>query len=790
MQGFEKSSVALEFDKIIEGIAGKCVSVIGGERLRNSQPIQEPGVLHNLLKQISELREIYLTEGGIPIWDFVDVRPLFSKIEPEGSYLEIEQFVQLQNVLELVEELIQFQKKMDTKFPVINTILSRFIPLQKLLHQFHFTFESAERVFDNASPELKSIRKELSKLDIEIHTRLERVMRKASEHIQDEYLTLRDGRLVLPVREFSVTKVPGIVHGQSGSGATYFVEPMAVVELNNDIQKLAAAERKEIIRILKRLSDQVREEESVFLANQELLIQLDVIQAKAREANQFNCTEPEIAQNFEWNLIRARHPILLKLHPDTIVPLNIQAGGAFNELIISGPNAGGKTVAIKTIGLLQLLFQSGFHIPVAEGSQLPICKQMFAVIGDDQSIENDLSTFSSHLQALQEILNLVQSQSLVLIDEIGNGTEPAGGAALAIAILEKLNLPEIVTIATTHQNQLKYYASETDGVQNASMQFDTVNLRPLFTLETGIPGSSHTFEISKRMGLDEKVINRAIELSGRESFELDKLLSEVSDSIRKYNMLKNALSIKESELNGLTQLYKVKSDTLSSKRKKFEKEAKEESRKILEDVNKEVERVIREIRESQADKQVVKKARARLNSLKSELKDSSATSNAVSLSLEDLKAGQRARSIQYGISGKVSRIFKGKKEVELEKDGLKITIPLKDVELLDAQGQVVQMEIKEAAAGEAPAINVSNELDLRGLMTEEAIRETERYIDAAILSNWSEVRLVHGKGTGALRKAIHQYLSQLKTIKSYRLGRWGEGDSGVTVVDFGGEKNK
>lgn len=784
MHGFEKSSVALEFDKIVEGIAHKCVSRTGSERLKNCRPINDTAVLSERLNQISEMREIYFSDGGLPIWDYVDVRTLFSKIEPEGSYLDIEQFVQLQNVLELVEELIQFQKKMDTKYPSINNILFALVPLQKLLNQFRFTFESAERVFDNASPELKSIRKELSRLNNEIHTRLERVMRKASEHIQDEYLTLRDGRLVLPVREFSVSKVPGIVHGQSGSGATYFVEPMTVVDLNNEIQKLASAERKEIIKILKRLSTQVREEQAVFFSNQELITQLDVIQAKAREANEFDCAKPEIAQSFEWNLIQARHPVLLKLHPDTTVPLTIQVGGAYNELVISGPNAGGKTVALKTIGLLQLLFQSGFHIPVAEGSRLPICKRLFAVIGDEQSIENDLSTFSSHLQALKEILDEVEPQSMVLIDEIGNGTEPAGGAALAIAILEKLNVPEIVTIATTHQNQLKYFASETEGVKNASMQFDMQNLRPLFTLETGIPGSSHTFEISRRMGLDETVISRAVELSGQESFELDKLLAEVSDSIRKHNELHNALSIKESELNGLMQLYKVKSDTLSSKRKKFEKEARDESRQILEDVNKEVERVIREIKESQADKQVVKKARTRLKTLKDELNDSTKAVKPDTLSFSDLKPGQRARSIQYGINGQVSRIFKGKKEVELEKDGLKITVPLSDLEIIDAAGQTQQISMGESDTAEAPPVNVPNELDLRGLMSEEAIRETERYIDAALLSNWSEIRLVHGKGTGALRKAVHQYLSKLKTIKSYRIGRWGEGDSGVTVVEL------
>jgi len=785
MYGFEKSAAALEFYKIIEGISQKCVSETGRERLKNCIPFLEPEKLQESLEQISEMREIYLADGGFPIWDFVDVRILFAKIEPEESFLEIDRFVKLQNFLELVEEIVQFKKKFSAKYPVLNKIFLSLEPIEKLLSQFRFTFETSDRIFDNASSELKTIRKEMSRLNSDIHTRLERIMRKQAEHIQEEYLTLRDGRLVLPVREYSVTKVPGIVHGQSGSGSTYFVEPMSVVQLNNDIQKLAAAERKEIIKILKRLTRLVREEQPVFLNNLNLLTDLDVIQAKAREANQFNCLAPEVSDSFELNLINARHPVLLKLHPDETVPLTVQAGGQFNELIISGPNAGGKTVALKTIGLLQLLFQSGFHIPVAEGSSLPICTQLFAVIGDDQSIENDLSTFSSHLKSLQEILEQVDFKSLVLIDEIGNGTEPGGGAALAVAILEKLNKRGIVTVATTHQNQLKYFASETNGVHNAAMQFDAEHLQPLFTLESGIPGSSYTFEICRRMGLDESIITRAADLSGKDSFELDRLLTEVSESSRKYRQMSDKLSIKESELNGLMKLYKVKSDTLSTKRKHFEKEAREESRQILENVNKEIERVIREIRESSADKQVVKKSRARLDGLKADMVLKKTQPKQDTIKIDALVSGQRARSVQYGISGLISKVFKGKQEVEIEKDGLKITVPVNDLEILDSDGKVTLIEREKAEQGvEAPGVNIHNELDLRGLMSDEGVRETERYIDAAILSNWSEVRLVHGKGTGALRKAIQEYLRNLKTIKSYRMGKWGEGDSGVTVVEL------
>ncbi len=784
MHGFEKSGAALEFPKIIADIAQKCVSEVGRARLLASRPITHIPLLEETLRQVQEMRAVYQSEGGFPIWDFVDVRILFARIEPEESYLEIADFVRLQNFLELVDELRQFRQKHAEKYASLQSLLAQLDPVHSLLNQFRFTFESSERVFDNASPELKAIRREMSRLDAEIHIRLERIMRKHAEHIQEEYFTLRDGRLVLPVREFSVSKVPGIVHGQSGSGATYFVEPMSVVQLNNEMLSLAAAERKEIVKILKRLTKLTRAEEAAFTRNLQVLIELDVLQAKARDANEFNCVQPAIAASFTWILVNARHPVLQKRHPKETVPLNLETSEAIHQIIISGPNAGGKTVALKTVGLLQLLFQCGFHVPADEGTALPVCEQIFAVIGDDQSIEDDLSTFSSHLQALQEILNEADRRSLILIDEIGSGTEPGGGAALAIAVLEELNRDGRLTIATTHQNQLKYYASEAEGVQNAAMQFDSKELRPLFTLEWGIPGSSYTFEICRRLGLDETILNRAIELSGKEHFKLDRLLAEVSESSQKYNRLRQKLSVEESRLNGLIQLYQVKSDTLSKKRKQFEKEAKDEARQILETVNKEVEKTIREIRESQADKQVVKKARARLNTLKARVNGPEKAAPKPSFSIKDLSVGQRARSVQYEITGVISKIFRNRGEVELEQNGLKISVPLSDLELLSENGSISRVEQKESGAAESAGVNIHNELDLRGLTTDEAIRETERYIDQALLSNWNEVRLVHGKGTGALRQAIHAYLRGLTTIKRFRLGKWGEGDTGVTVVEL------
>jgi len=782
MISLDKVKSTLEFDKVLDDIAQKCVSETGRARLRNSPVLQDKKTLNRIQQTISQMALVYNVEGGFPVWEFVDVRLLLNKIEPAESFLPVEDFLKLQNFLELIKEIRQFDKKYAQKYSYLHQLINRLHPAENLRTLLEFTFEASGKVFDNASPDLKALRREIEQIDSEIHVRMERLLRKYAEHIQEEYLTLRDGRLVVPVREFAVNKVPGIVHGQSGSGATYFVEPMSVIQLNNQMQKLRVAESKEIRKILKRVSRQVRETGAELVQNLDILSELDLLQAKARYANEFNCRAVEIKDSFVFDLRQARHPLLLRMRHQPVVPLNLKAGESFNALVISGPNAGGKTVALKTVGLLQLMFQSGFLIPVAEGSALPLCRKIFAAIGDEQSIENDLSTFSSHINTLKEIVENFETESLILIDEIGNGTEPTGGAALAIALLEKLNRPGVVTIATTHQNQIKIFAAETAGLENAAMQFDTQKLSPLFTLEIGLPGSSYTFDICRRLGLDETVVTRAIELAGHDSFKLDALLSEAQEKSRRYRNMLDKLSIKESELKSLIKLYDEKNEEFKKKKKHFEKEAKTEARSILQNVNKEIEAVIREIRETQAEKQVVKKSRERISALKEKLQDVQENTPSVNKP-EVFQKGQRVRSLRYGITGHISKVFIAKSEVEIEKDGLKLQVPMSEVEIIDERGQVISAVPSEpTSAGFSAGVNISNELDLRGLTVDEAIKETERYLDAALLSSWHEVRLVHGKGTGALRLAIQHYLSGLKNIRGFRIGKWGEGDTGVTVV--------
>jgi DNA mismatch repair protein MutS2 len=781
MKNFIKTAEKLNLNSILKDIAGRCVSESANTRLQQPVPHQNQDELQQIFKQISEMRDIYSEEGGFPIWEFYDVRRLLSMIEPHNSYLESKDFLKLKNILELIVEMNAFYSKRKEKYPTLGLTLNQLLPQEKLLNHIHFTFEPSGRIFDNASNDLKQIRKEIEKVDNQIQTTLNRILKKQKDHIQEEYITLRDGRLVVPVREYSVTKVPGIVHGQSGSGATYFVEPLSVVDHNNNLLKLYSQEKKEIIRILRRLSKIVRDEQEVLLSNFYTLIIVDTIQARARYANENACNAPLISSEFQWKLINAKHPQLLKTHPKETVPLSCTFGKDIRQMIISGPNAGGKTVALKTIGIMQMLFQCGFHIPLDEGSSLPLCEDVFAVIGDDQSLENDLSTFSSHVSSLNHIVESNPERSLILIDEIGNGTEPDGGAALAVAFLEYTNQEELAVIATTHQNQLKVYAGNTDGVKNAAMQFDMENLTPLFTLEAGIPGSSYTFEICKRLGLNSQILSKAKKLAGDKSFELDQLLVDVNNVSQNYRQLATKLNVKESKLEGLIRLNERRNTELKKISKDFDKTAKQEAAKIIKNANKEIEKAIREIKESQADKNIIKAVRKNIEDKKKELSAEEQQKQVASLDIQTVKKGMRVKSKDYQLIGNISKIFKGKNEVEIEKEGLKITVPINSLEVLDEDGQTVDIRAEHTVS--APSFNIHNELDLRGLMVEEAILELKIYLDKVLLSNWEEVRIVHGKGTGVLRKAIQEFLPTYKGIKTFRSGKWGEGDSGVTVIE-------
>ncbi len=770
----------LEFEKVLEYIASYCTSDLGKIRLSNSLPLSDTLLLKNTLAEVTEMKEIYTGEGGIPLWYFDDVRPLLHKIEPLESYLEIKDCQCIQSILDISTAVQKFFKTKKEKYPLIFLLASSLDPLLNLSRLIQSTIDPSGSIYDNASPELKRIREQISVISTQIHIRLDRIIKKQVQHLQEDFVTLREGRLVLPVREYSVNKIPGIVHGQSATGLTHYVEPLSIVALNNEMQELYIQEKKEIIRILKRLADHFRQESAPILADLECLIRLDVVQAKARYSKTAEATAPLISEDFLWEINEGHHPLLLKKIGKQAIPLSMKIGENYRIMVITGPNAGGKTVALKTVGLLQLLFQSGFHIPVKEGSRFPICRQLFAVIGDEQSIENDLSTFSSHVTKVNEILKAADYRSLVLIDEIGTGTDPAEGAALAIAILEKLNRPGFLTIVTSHQERLKAFAHDTEQVVNAAMQFDRQSLKPMFMLEVGIPGSSYAFDISKRLGLDDQVLDRARQILGSSHHDLEEMLADLADRKQMYDKKLIQLSIRESELEGLQSLYRSRAEELKTKRKTYEHEAVQAAQEIIENVNKTVEAVIREIRESHGAPEIIKKGKKTIKVLKDELEQKAVAPSSHEIKISDLVSGQTVRSKRFSFTGQIQKISAEREEVELESKGIKIVVPLNDLEPENS----AEMNQSNTGQQTTVAVTVMNEIDLRGLNAAEALSELQKYLDQALHSDWKVLRIIHGKGSGVLRQTIHAYLKKNSRIRSFHLGKYGEGDSGVTVIDL------
>jgi DNA mismatch repair protein MutS2 len=774
------SDQTLEFNKVLEFIGLKCVSDLGKIRLHNSQPIDDKQQLNNTLKEVSEAKEIYVSEGGIPLWSFDDIRSLLNKVEPIDSYLEISDCQKVQNFLEVSDSVFTFFQKKEELSNELKRYSHKIDPLPNILKLITNTIDPSGAIYDNASPDLKKIRSQIGVVSRQIHTKLERIIRKQTEHIQEDFITLRDGRLVIPVREFSVNKIPGIVHGQSSTGQTHYVEPMPVVPLNNEIFELYNQEKREVIRILKRLSQTFRENKEILLINQENLIHIDSIQARAQYSISVDGKAPFISDSFNWNIQNGYHPLLLKKIGKDTVPLNLEIGNDFRMIVITGPNAGGKTVTLKTIGLLQLLFQCGFHIPVAEGSKFPICQQIAAVIGDEQSIEDDLSTFSSHIKKLNDIIEHLSHKSLILIDEIGTGTDPAEGSALAISLLEELNREGVVTLVTTHLSELKAFAHKLDQAVNAAMQFDFKSLSPLFKLETGVPGSSYAFDISQRLGLNENILKRARSLLGTSHDELDGMINDLTKKRQEIDEKIVQISLKETELEGLKVLYQTRSDDLKNKRKKYEKEAVNESKSILETVNKTIENVIREIRESQADSAVIKKGREELRKLTENIDQMLDHPNVEKISTDSLKKGQTITSRRFSVNGQITKILKEKKQIEIDANGVKMTLPFDDVVLENTSDNYLTGEISIIETGP----ELINEIDLRGKIAEDALLELEQYLDHALNSHWKEIRIIHGKGTGALRISVQAYLKKNRKVKSFRLGNYGEGDTGVTIIEL------
>ena len=780
----------LEFTRIREELAECATSPPGSDLARTIKPIPERLDLQESLSQTTELKTLLESDQALPIDGIIDIRPVLKKAAIENSVLPEEDLCHICQTLSVARRLAAYFRPKLESIPVLAKITGRLKPLPDIEEAIHQAIDvKTYQVKDNASPQLSRIRKQIFVSQERARRIIDSLLKSYASRgmLQENVVSVRDGRLVLIVKDEFKRKVPGLVHGQSASGVSLFIEPMEVLEANNDIRELYLEEQREIERILARLSAVVRQALPAIEENTFVLAHIDFVYAKARLSQRLNAHAPELIDETKIALFGARHPLLyLRVGEKNVVPLDIQIGGDSLSIVISGPNAGGKTVALKTVGLLTMMANSGLHIPALPHSQIGNIRHVFAIIGDQQSIENDLSTFSSHLTNINNILSRSDDRSLVLIDEIGAGTDPEEGSALAIAVLKHLLAKKSLSIVTTHQSRLKAFAYQTEGVENGSMEFDIKTLQPTYLFRLGIPGSSYAFEIARRLGLPAEVTDEARNLVSEHKSSLEGLILQLEEKIQRHNDLLRQANIRESEFRGLSKLYQEKTDALNKNEKQLKKQAILEAEEILAGVNAAVENAVREIRESMAKPETVKRAKETIEKEKSTIEKMKHSLQETAPAFHSNGAerptlGDTVLWERYGSTGVVVSEEDKKGRVYVQTEGLKVRAPLEELKKIKVKksGTASSLNIRMA-----PRERFSWEIDLRGLRAEEAIEKVDEFLDQALLAGFAEVRVIHGKGTGRLKTSINDFLKKNDRVLQTRLGNWNEGDWGVTVVEL------
>lgn len=722
-----------------------------------------------------------------------DVREALARARTGGASLGIGSLVELSATLGVVERAAGFLSANAGRCETLSGIASDLSPCRDLSRSILAAIDPETlEVRDRASKELGKIRRSMGRARSRLDEKLQSILRDetASGTVRESEIHIRNGRHVLPVRKESRGKLDGIVHDQSGSGATLFVEPLATIELNNELSRLTAAEREEIERILRELTAKVTELAQEIGRSLEALGELDFETAKAVLSRDLAAVRPSLSDDGRLHVIEGRHPVLVASRKgETVVPLSVELDGEGRMLVISGPNAGGKTVALKTVGLIALMSQSGMHVPAAADTELPVFADVFADIGDEQSIEQDLSTFSSHLRVISEIIREADERTLVLIDEMGAGTDPDEGASLAIAILEALSEKNALTIATTHLGAVKSHVHDREGMVNGSMAFDPDTLEPTFRFVPGVPGASHALSIAESMGLPDSVLDRARELRDSDAAVIDGLIADLSERERKLTDALGKAETHEERARLLARDYEDRLKDVRDERKRIRAGALAEARETLEQAQSLVEETVRDIRERKAARDAIKNARATIARERAKVmaelaEQEESTPAEEGEPLSNFVSGMKVRIAGFGRDGELLNVPDGRGRARVRVRGRTI-----EVDAGDLRNPAVS-ERDDAEDGSRVTIDVTadesftNELHLRGMTTDEVGDSIERFVSAAVVHGISTLRIVHGKGTGALRDRTREVLKRLPEVKSFRLGRWGEGDTGVTVVEL------
>lgn len=775
----------LEYDKITAMLETHARCQIGKERARKLEPLTELAELNAELDLTSEAEAVLFRLGQSPIDEFPDTRDTLKRIKAVSA-LSMRELLDLASCL----RAIRIAKSALTKEPDQIRLASMAVnlPSYKFIEdELNRCILNEDEMFDGASPALSRIRRELRVANEKVREKLNSMIRSSTyqQYLQDPIITMRNGRFVIPVKQEYRKQIPGLIHDQSGSGQTLFIEPTAVVELGNTFKKLLAQERDEIERILSELTSMVAPYGEDIYNALILLGEIDLRFAKAQLARDMNAVRPEMNDELRIRIVRGRHPLLDKAKA---VPIDIWLGEDFKTLIITGPNTGGKTVTLKTVGLFTLMAQAGMFVPADVGTRLGVFKNVYADIGDEQSIEQSLSTFSSHMTRLVGILKNADDKSLVLLDELGAGTDPIEGAALAMSILETLYGRRSTTLATTHYSEIKAFALARDGMENASMEFDIDKLCPTYRLFIGIPGKSNAFEISKRLGLDDDVINRAKQFLKGEDVRFEDVISGAESQRRIAEQERKLAEQARAELDALRAEVEKEKKKLEETKKGYQAKAREDARRVVADTKREMERLIVQIRsmksinQSEADR-VIQASRDAVRERENALVEPEKKVADMSVAPKSVNPGDEVRIVS--LENKKATVLKkpdAKGDVLVQAGIMKIAVRLDDLRLLNEPAKKGPQT--DTAAGKVTLgdKSVGLSIDVRGKLVDEAIIEVDRYLENAAMNGLNEVMIIHGKGTGALRAGIQSYLKTHRLVESFRQGAYGEGDAGVTAV--------
>jgi DNA mismatch repair protein MutS2 len=785
-----KSLATLEYDKIIDRLVSFAASDKAKERLKKLVPMTDIHDINAALSETSDALSRVYAKGAVSFGGVHDIGASVKRLEI-GSSLNT---VELLHISSLLTAAARVKNYYEDTTDSLTGYFHALEPLTPLNTEIKRCILSEDEISDDASANLRSIRRQKVLAAERIHTELNKMLNSSSVRncLQDFVITSRSGRYCLPVKAEYKSQVPGMVHDQSATGSTLFIEPAAVVKLNNDIRELELKEQAEIEVILAELSAKASEFTDELLTDFQVLTTLDFIFAKAQMSKQYKCSCPVMNTNNYINIKKGRHPLI---DPHKVVPIDIYLGKNFNLLIITGPNTGGKTVSLKTVGLLTLMAQSGLHIPALDHSELAVFDNVFADIGDEQSIEQSLSTFSSHMTNTVSILKEADAHSLILFDEIGAGTDPTEGAALAISILNDLHKRGITTMATTHYSEIKVYALTTDGVENACCEFDVESLRPTYRLLIGIPGKSNAFAISKKLGLPDYIIKDASARMDADDVQFEDLLSDLEHSRITIEKERAEINAYKQEIQQLKDELKTKSDRLDERRDKILRKANEEAAAILKDAKEYADQTIKTMNKHGMTVKELEKQRSairdKMNKRQEKLSVQAAKPKAHKAhDISEFKVGTHVRVLSMNLIGTVTAPPSPKGEITVQMGSLSTKTKINNLEIL--VGYKDPEEAKKAPKGAggsgkikmSKAASISHEINLLGLTVDEAVAKLDKYLDDAYISRIPQVRIVHGKGTGALRNGVTAYLRGVPYIKSFRLGEIGEGDTGVTIVDF------